>query len=107
MYRKSSLCPTNNYTVKDFSVIEALKELQAAQKSHIEFTSQQALLSEERHTNLMQELRESTGKTTLLAEKLETLVNVGTLQPYGGLIDQSLSNMDFSYLVNPPDPSFV
>ncbi len=97
MYRKSSLCPTKNYTAKDFNVIEALRELQADQKRHVEFTSRQALLSEERHTDLMQ-------KITLLTEKVETLVNVVTLQPYGGLTDQSITNMDFSSF---SEPSFV
>ncbi len=90
----------------DFSVIYALRGLQAAQKSHVEFTSQQALLSEEQHINLMQKLCEATGKMTLLAKKLKTLMNF-MLQPYGGLTDQSFLNIpDFSYLVNPPDLSF-
>jgi len=104
------MCPINNYTVKDsesdFSVIDASRGLQAAQKSHIEFTSRQALLSEEQHTNLLQELREATGKVTLLAEKLDTVVNV-VLQPQGGLTDQNINNPYFPYIGNPPDPSFV
>lgn len=111
MYRKSSLCSsTHNYTaLKDFNIIDALKGLQATQKSHVEFTNRQALVSEERHTNLMQELHEVTGAMTLMAEKFKTLVNHVTLQPDGGPMDQSLLNTnmpDFSYLVNPTDPSF-
>jgi len=107
VYRKSSLCPTNDYMVKDleFSVIDALRGLQAAQKRHVEITTQQAVLSEERHTGLMQGLHEATGNMTLLSQKVENLTNV-MLQSYGGLpvLDQSLP--DFSYSVNPPDLSF-
>ena len=95
MYRKSSLCPTNIYTAKDFSVIDTLRGLQADQKRLIEFTNRQAFLSEERQTDLMQ-------KITLLTEKVETLVNVVTLQPHQGLTDQSITNMDFSSFSEPP-----
>jgi hypothetical protein len=110
VYCKSNLCSTNNYTVKDleFSVIDALRGLQAAQKRHVEITTQQGVLSEERHTSLMQGLREATGKMTLLSQKVENLTNV-MLQSYGGLPVQVPNQTlpDFSYLVNPPDPSFL